>query len=103
MWSFIKKQKNVDEGNDYTDKHGDYWIYIAKNEDIKLHPAHSTGKKMQETANELMKTVKKRCKMPIDNEKATFTSDGNSQYNRRYTEKFKRNTVNYGQDIYRKI
>ncbi|RZN14630.1 MAG: hypothetical protein EF812_04960 [Methanosarcinales archaeon] len=35
MWSFIKKQKNVDEGNDYTDKHGDYWIYIAKKADTK--------------------------------------------------------------------
>ena len=42
-----KKQKNVDERNDYADKHGDYWIYIAKKTDTKLNLAHSTGKRVQ--------------------------------------------------------
>jgi len=69
-----KQKKNVDEGNDYADKHGDYWIYIAKKADTKLHLAHSTGKRVQKTADKLMKIVKKRCEMPIDNEKVTFTS-----------------------------
>ncbi len=90
MVFYKKKQKNVDEGNDYSDKHGDYWIYIAKKADTKLHLAHSSGKRVQKTADKLMKIVKKRCEMPIDNEKATFTSDGNSQYisgNAQYTVK----------------
>ena len=98
-----KKQKNVDEGDAYADKHGDYWIYIAKKADTKLHLAHSTGKRVQKTADKLMKTVKKRCKMPTDDEKATFTSDGNSQYIGAILNNFKRNTINYGQIIKERV
>ena len=98
-----KKQKNVDEGDDYADKHGDYWIYIAKKADTKLHLAHSTGKRVQKTADKLMKIVKKRCKIPTDNEKATFTSDGNSQYIGAILKNFKKNTINYGQIIKERV
>jgi hypothetical protein len=59
---------------------------------------------VQETAaDKLMKTVRKRCKMPKDNEKATFTSDGNSQYIGAILKNFKRNTVNYGQIIKERV
>ncbi len=95
MWSFIKKQKNVDEGDAYADKHDDYWIYIAKKADTKLHLAHSTGKRVLKTAHKLMKIVKKRCKMSTDDEKATFTSDGNSHYIGAILNNFKSRDINH--------
>nr|QNO42897.1 hypothetical protein NICIAEDM_00004 [Methanosarcinales archaeon ANME-2c ERB4]QNO43427.1 hypothetical protein MJEPJOLK_00001 [Methanosarcinales archaeon ANME-2c ERB4]QNO44030.1 hypothetical protein JGGIPCKB_00003 [Methanosarcinales archaeon ANME-2c ERB4]QNO50448.1 hypothetical protein BPCBKEJI_00026 [Methanosarcinales archaeon ANME-2c ERB4] len=94
-----KKQKNVDEGDDNADKHGDCWIYIAKNADTKLHLAHSIGKRVQETADNLMKTTRKRCRMPTDGEKARFTSDGNDQYISAILKSFDRKTIDYGQII----
>ena len=36
-----KSQKNVDEGDGDTDRHGDCGIYIAKKADTKLHLAGS--------------------------------------------------------------
>jgi IS1 family transposase len=94
-----KKQKNVDEGDADADKHGDCWIYIAKKADTKLHLAHSTGKRVQETADELMKMVRMRCRVPTKCEKATFTSDGNDQYIGAILKNFDRDTINYGQII----
>ena len=41
--------------------------------------------------------------MPTDDEKATFTSDGNSQYIGAILKNFKRNTVNYGQIIKERV
>jgi uncharacterized protein (DUF2252 family) len=35
-----------------------------KKADTKLHLAHSTGKRVQATADKLMKTVRKRGKLP---------------------------------------
>jgi IS1 family transposase len=94
-----KKQKNVGEGDDNADKHGDCWIYIAKKADTKLHLAHSIGKRVQETANDLMRTVRKRCEVPTESEKVTFTSDGNDQYIGAILKNFDRETINYGQII----
>jgi len=75
-----KKQKKVDGGDGDADRHGDCWIYIAKKADTKLHLAHSTGKRVQATADKLMETVRKRGTRPTEDEKATFISDGNDQY-----------------------
>ena len=50
----LKKQKNVDEGDDDGGRHGDCWIYIAKKADTKLHLAHSIGKRVQATADTLV-------------------------------------------------
>ena len=92
-----KKQKNVDGGDGNDDRQGDCWIYIAKKTDTKLHLAHSTGKRVQATADELMKTVRKRGKIPTKDEKATFASDGNVQYTSAILENFDVETINYGQ------
>ena len=92
-----KKQKNVDEGDGDADRYGDCWIYIAKKADTKLHLAHSTGKRVQATADKLMKTVRKRGKLPTKDEKATFVSDGNDQYTRAILENFDVEAINYGQ------
>jgi hypothetical protein len=81
MWSFVKKkQKNVDEGDSDGDRQGDCGIYIAKKADTKLPLAHSTGKRVQATADTLLETVRKRGKKPTGDGKATFMSDGNDQY-----------------------
>jgi hypothetical protein len=61
---FQNPQKNVARGDGDDDRQGDCWIYIAKKTDTKLHLAHSTGKRVQATADELMKTVRKRGKIP---------------------------------------
>nr|AAU83481.1 hypothetical protein GZ28G7_44 [uncultured archaeon GZfos28G7] len=52
---------------------------------------------MQDTADELMKTVRKRGKKPTEDEKATFASDGNVQYTGAILENFDMETINYGQ------
>ena len=94
-----KKQKKVDEGDGDADRHGDCWIYIAKKADTKLHLAHSTGKRVQATADKLMETVRKRGKKPTEDEKATFASDGNDQYINAILANFEAETINYGQLI----
>ncbi len=43
--------------------------------------------------------VKKRGKLPTENERATFFSDGNDQYANALLENFDRETINYGQLI----
>ena len=94
-----KKQKNVDEGDGDADRHGDCWIYIAKKADTKLHLAHSTGKRVQATADKLMGTVRRRGKKPTEDAKATFISDGNDQYVNAILDNFEAETINYGQLI----
>ena len=94
-----KKQKKVDEGDGDADRHGDCWIYIAKKADTKLHLAHSTGKRVQATADKLMETVRKRGKKPTEDGKATFASDGNDQYINAILDNFEAETINYGQLI----
>ncbi|MEA2075414.1 MAG: IS1 family transposase, partial [Euryarchaeota archaeon] len=61
--------------------------------------AHSTGKRVQATADKLMETVRKRGKKPTETEKATFISDGNDQYAKAILDNFEAETVNYGQLI----
>ena len=95
----LKKQKKVDAGDDDADRHGDCWIYLAKKADTKLHLAHSTGKRVQATANKLMETVRKRGKKPTEDEKATFISDGNDQYINAILDNFEAETIDYGQLI----
>jgi IS1 family transposase len=92
-----KKQKNIDEGDGDADRQGDCWIYIAKKVDTKLHLAHSTGKRVQATADKLMNTVRKRGTLPTKHKKATFASDGNDQYTKAILKNFDVDTVNYGQ------
>ncbi len=99
MVLYKKKQKNVDEGNEERDGEGDCWIYIAKKPDTKLHLAHSTGKRVQETADKLMEAIRRRSKIPTKKEKATFTSDGNDQYTNALLKNFEEDTINYGQLI----
>jgi len=94
-----KKQKNVGKGKSNKPEDGDVRIYIAKKPDTKLHLAHSTGKRVQETADKLMETVKNRGKGPTKEKKATFTSDGNDQYVKALTDSFDEETINYGQLI----
>ena len=94
-----KKQKKVNEGDVDADRHGDCWIYIAKTAETKLHLAHSTGKRVQDTADKLMETVRKRGKIPTKDEKATFFSDGNDQYTKAIIKNFDVETINYGQLI----
>jgi len=96
---YKKKQKNVGKGKSNEPEDGDVWIYIAKKPDTKLHLAHSTGKRVQETADKLIETVKKRGKKPTKGEKATFASDGNDQYVKALTDNFDEKTINYGQLI----
>jgi len=94
-----KKQKKVDAGDGDADRHGDCWIYIAKKADTKLHLAHSTGKRVQATADKLMETVRKRGQKPTEDAKATFISDGNDQYINAILDNFEAETINYGQLI----
>jgi IS1 family transposase len=94
-----KKQKKVDEGDGDRDRQGDCWIYLAKKADTKLHLAHSTGKRVQATADELLETVRKRGKKPTEDGKATFISDGNDQYITAILDNFEAETINYGQLI----
>ena len=61
--------------------------------------AYSTGKRVQDTADELMGLIKKRGKQPTEDEKATFFSDGNNQYTNAILEDFDEKTINYGQII----
>ncbi|GCC10816.1 IS1 transposase [archaeon] len=94
-----KKQKKVDPGDAGADRHGDCWIYIATKTDTKLHLAHSTGKRIQDTADRLTTTVKKcgKGKAPAKDDKATFISDGNDQYTTTLLENFDADTINYVQ------
>ncbi len=62
-----------------------------------MHLAHSTGKRVQATADKLMKTVRKRGTLPTQHKKATFASDGNDQYTKAILKNFDVETVNYGQ------
>ena len=94
-----KKQKKVKQGNDRSDQHGDCWIYTAIKSDTKLHLAHSVGKRVQAVANELIATVKKRGKLPTQDNKASFLSDGNDQYTTALLENLDEDTINYGQLI----
>lgn len=94
-----KKQKKVDEGDGDGDRSGDCWIYLAKKADTKLHLAHSTGKRVQATADELLETVRKRGKRPTEDDKATFMSDGNDQYITALLDNFETEMINYGQLI----
>ncbi|MEA1908251.1 MAG: IS1 family transposase, partial [Euryarchaeota archaeon] len=73
------------------------WIYTAMKSDTKLHLAHRTGKRVQETANKLMAMVKSRGKVPDTGNNATFVSDGNDQYTTAILGNFDPNTINYGQ------
>ncbi|KXA96492.1 hypothetical protein AKJ39_04550 [candidate division MSBL1 archaeon SCGC-AAA259J03] len=59
--------------------------------------AHSTGKRVQETADTLVKTVKRRGKTPTKGKKATFASDGNDQYTKALMKNFDEESINYGQ------
>ena len=100
MWSFIKKNKKTLTKEMKTQINmANARIYIAKKADTKLHLAHSTGKRVQETADELMETVRKRFKMPTADEKAIFASNGNDQYIYAILKNFDRETINYGQII----
>jgi len=95
----LKKQKKVDEGDGDGGRQGDCWIYIAKKADTKLHLAHSTGKRVQATADALQETVGKRGKKPTGDGKATFISGGNDQYINAILANFEAETINYGQLI----
>jgi len=75
----------------------DCWIYIAKEVETKLRLAHSTGKRVQATADKLVKMVRKRGKKPTKQENATFASDGDDQYTKAILKNFDVETVNYGQ------
>lgn len=61
--------------------------------------AHSTGKRVQSTADELIKMVKKRGKEPTKDDKATFASDGNDQYTKALMENFDVESIDYGQIV----
>ena len=74
-------------------------VYIAEKSDTKLHVAHSTGKRVQDTADELAEKIKKRGKKPTKDEKATVFSDGNDQYTNAIVKEFEITTINYGQII----
>ncbi|KXA94185.1 hypothetical protein AKJ65_05150 [candidate division MSBL1 archaeon SCGC-AAA259E19] len=63
----------------------------------RLHLAHNTGKRVQETADELIRTVKRRCKTPTKNKKGMFASDGNDQYTKALLKNFDDESINYGQ------
>jgi len=54
---------------------------------------------VQETADELIEMVKKRGKLPTENERATFFSDGNDQYTNAILKNFDKEIINYGQLI----
>jgi IS1 family transposase len=54
---------------------------------------------VQDTADELIGLIKKRGKQPTEDEKATFFSDGNTQYTHALLEDFDEKTINYGQII----
>lgn len=97
MVIYKKKQKNVGKGKSNRPEEGDVWIYISKKRDTKLELAHATGKRIQDTANELIKKTKKRGKKPTKEKKATFISDGNDQYVKALTDNFDEETINYGQ------
>ncbi|MEA1908147.1 MAG: IS1 family transposase, partial [Euryarchaeota archaeon] len=73
------------------------WIYTAMKSDTKLHLAHRTGKRVQETANKLMAMVKSRSKVPDTDNNAMFVSDGNDQYTTAILGNFDPDTINYGQ------
>jgi IS1 family transposase len=94
---YKKKQKNVGKGKSNRPEDGDVWIYISKKRDTKLELAHATGKRIQDTANELIKKTKKRGKKPTKEKKATFISEGNDQYVKALTDNFDEETINYGQ------
>ena len=67
--------------------------------DTKLHIAHSTGKRNQETCDKLFQKLCLRCKEPTRGEKATFISDGNEEYTNAISKYYLTETVNYGQLI----
>jgi IS1 family transposase len=94
-----KKEKKIDEGNVGADQQGDCWIYLGVKSETKLHLAHSTGKRVQETADIFMEKIKKCGQKPTDDNKATFYSDGNDQYTNALLKCFDTNTINYGQLI----
>jgi IS1 family transposase len=52
-----KKQKKIDEGDVGADQQGDCWIYLGIKSETKLHLAHSTGKRIQETADEFLQCL----------------------------------------------
>ncbi len=94
-----KKEKEIDEGDVRADQQGDCWIYLGIKSETKLHLAHSTGKRVQETADIFMEKIQKCGKKPTDDKKATFYSDGNDQYTKALFKCFDTNTINYGQLI----
>ena len=59
--------------------------------------AHSTGKRVQSTADELIKIMRKRGKEPTKDDETTFASDGNGQYTKALIENFDGEVINYGQ------
>ena len=72
-----KKEKKIDKGDAGSNQLGDCWIYLAIKSETKLHLAHSTGKRVQETANTLMMKINNCGLKPTEDNKATFFSDGN--------------------------
>ncbi len=67
--------------------------------DTKLQIAHATGKKDQSTCDRLFQKLCLRCREPTEEEKATFISDGNTQYTNSIQKYYLIETVNYGQLI----
>ena len=56
-------------------------------------------KRVQETADKLIEMVKKRGKLPTENERGTFFSYGNDQYTNALFKDFDRKIINYRQLI----
>lgn len=67
--------------------------------DTKLQIAHATGKKEQKICDRLFQKLCIRCQEPTEEEKATFTSDGNPQYTNSIQKYYLTETINYGQLI----
>jgi hypothetical protein len=57
MWTFVKKQKNVDEGATDTDFEGDAWIYAGIKQYTKFIVGFAVGKRTRGSCNRFLMSI----------------------------------------------
>jgi IS1 family transposase len=78
IWTFVgKKQKQVREGDPA--EYGDAWVFVAIDEDTKLVPAFTIGKRTRETTRIFLTDLRDRL---VKTERFQLTTDGFHFYER---------------------
>lgn len=96
IWAFVGKKRNAVQKGDDRSEIGDFWTWVALDPESKLVPAHHVGKRGQEDADALVKTLARRVEGRVQ-----ISTDKLAAYKFAIAGQFGRENVDYGRIVKR--